>query len=147
MRITIPTYFTLFRLILIPLMVLFYFILPPKQAHFYAALMFLIASITDWIDGFLARRLKQVSNFGKFLDPVADKLIVTVSLLILIYEYSVNPFDHQSEIVGASEAYLEMMSKLITIASITIVCREMIVTSLREWMANLNLSAVVAVSF
>ncbi|RIY32998.1 CDP-diacylglycerol--glycerol-3-phosphate 3-phosphatidyltransferase [Psittacicella melopsittaci] len=134
MRITIPTYFTLFRLVLIPLMVVIYFILPSRPAHFYTALIFLIASVTDWIDGFLARRLNAVSNFGRFLDPVADKLIVCVALVLIVYEYTKSPF-------------LEHNDVLVTIAAIIVLCREIIVSSLREWMASLGQSSKVAVSY
>lgn len=132
MQITIPTYFTLFRLVLIPLMVLLYFILPDSQSHFWAALMFLIASLTDYVDGYLARKLNAVSPFGRFLDPVADKLIVSVALVLIVYEYrySASPF-----------------SIIVTIGSLIILVREFFITSLREWMAGLGLQAKVSVSF
>lgn len=134
MRITIPTYFTMFRLVLIPAMVLAFFLLPARPSHFYTALIFLIASITDWIDGFLARKLDAVSNFGRFLDPVADKLIVAVALVLIVYEYTLNSFKEYSDV-------------LVTIAAIIILSREIIVSSLREWMANLGQSSKVAVSY
>lgn len=124
-------------------MVILYFSLPSRQAHFYAALVFLIASITDWIDGYLARRLKQISNFGKFLDPVADKLIVSVAMILLVYEYCVNPFPHQYVDIF----YYKLIRVIICVCSITILCREMIVGSLREWMAEIGMSAKVAVSY
>lgn len=132
MQITIPTYFTLFRLVLIPLMVLLYFVLPDSQSHFWAALMFLIASLTDYIDGYLARKLNAVSPFGRFLDPVADKLIVSVALVLIVYEYrySSSPF-----------------SVIVTIGALIILVREFFITSLREWMAGLGLQAKVSVSF
>lgn len=132
MQITIPTYFTLFRLVLIPLMVLLYFILPDSQSHFWAALMFLIASLTDYVDGYLARKLNAVSPFGRFLDPVADKLIVSVALVLIVYEYrySASPF-----------------SIIVTIGALIILVREFFITSLREWMAGLGLQAKVSVSF
>ncbi|MFC6276407.1 CDP-diacylglycerol--glycerol-3-phosphate 3-phosphatidyltransferase [Psittacicella hinzii] len=134
MRITLPTYFTLFRLVLIPLMVLAYFLLPERPSHFYTALIFLIASLTDWIDGFLARRLNAISHFGRFLDPVADKLCVSVALVIIVYEYTHNSFHEYSDV-------------LVTIAAIIILSREIIVSSLREWMADLGQSSKVAVSY
>ncbi|RIY34111.1 CDP-diacylglycerol--glycerol-3-phosphate 3-phosphatidyltransferase [Psittacicella hinzii] len=140
MRITIPTYFTLFRLLLIPLMVVVYFSLAPRAAHFYTALIFLIASVTDWIDGFLARKLNAVSNFGKFLDPVADKLIVCVALVLIVYEYTYyrnSSFDY----------LFKQNDILVTIAAIIVLCREIIVSSLREWMASLGKSSKVAVSY
>lgn len=146
MRITIPTYFTLFRLVLIPLMVLTYFLLPERQSHFFTALIFLIASITDWIDGYLARRLHQTSSFGRFLDPVADKLIVAVALILIVYEY-VSPHINVNGSFDTNTQILKAEGVLVTVAAFIILSREIIVTSLREWMANLGQSSKVAVSY
>lgn len=130
-NLTIPTYFTLFRLLLIPLMCIIYFSGDARHAHFWSALTFAVASATDFLDGYLARRLKQVSSFGRFLDPVADKLIVTCALVIIVYEYRSS--DHTAE--------------LMAMASLIIICREMFVSALREWMAELGKSATVQVSW
>ena len=78
-----PNVLTLFRMILIPFFILFYFTDLPDW-NIYAAIIFIVASITDWLDGFLARRNNQVTNFGKLWDPIADKLLVLAALLLLM---------------------------------------------------------------
>jgi CDP-diacylglycerol--glycerol-3-phosphate 3-phosphatidyltransferase len=83
MKVTIPTAITLFRIGLIPLFVLVFY-LPFGWSNMAATVIFGIASITDWIDGYLARALKQESPFGAFLDPVADKLMVVVAIVLLV---------------------------------------------------------------
>ena len=123
--VNLPNVLTLIRIALIPIFILFYY-LPWHYAHLAAALIFLVASFTDWLDGYLARRLHQVSPFGAFLDPVADKLLVSCSLLML---------------VGNQEIYY------ITIPAIIIVGREIVISALREWMADLGRRASVAVSY
>ncbi len=123
--VNLPNVLTLIRIALIPIFILFYY-LPWHYAHLAAALIFLVASFTDWLDGYLARRLHQVSPFGAFLDPVADKLLVSCSLLML---------------VGNQEIYY------ITIPAIIIVGREIVISALREWMAELGRRASVAVSY
>jgi CDP-diacylglycerol--glycerol-3-phosphate 3-phosphatidyltransferase len=112
------------RILLIPVFVgVFY--LPASWAHGAAAVIFAIASLTDWLDGYLARRWEQSSPFGAFLDPVADKLLVTTSLLLL---------------VGAKDL------NYITLPAIIIVGREIVISALREWMAEVGRRASVTVS-
>ena len=125
MKVTIPTAITLFRIGLIPLFVLVFY-LPFAWSNMAATVIFGIASITDWIDGYLARALKQESPFGAFLDPVADKLMVVVAIVLL---------------VGAHP------SIYVVLPSIIIVAREISISALREWMAGLGDSTVVQVSF
>ncbi len=120
----LPNLLTTLRITLIPLMGIIYFS-DFKWSAFIATGVFLLASMTDWLDGFLARKLKQESKFGEFLDPVADKLIVVVALLLLIHHFQ---------------------STLITFASIVIICRELFVSALREWMSQFGKRNVIAVS-
>jgi len=125
MKITVPTTITLFRIALIPLFVLVFY-LPFAWANLAAAAIFAIASFSDWVDGFLARALKQESVFGAFLDPVADKLMVVVAIVLLVQAHP---------------------SLYVVLPSIIIVAREISVSALREWMAELGKSATVKVSF
>ena len=125
MKVTIPTAITLFRIGLIPLFVVTFY-LPFAWSNIAATVIFAIASITDWIDGYLARALKQESPFGAFLDPVADKLMVVVAIVLL---------------VGAHP------SIYVVLPSIIIVAREISISALREWMAGLGNSTAVQVSF
>jgi len=109
---------------MIPVMVLFYYL--PFDGHLLAAAVVLaVASLTDWLDGYLARRLKQTTPFGAFLDPVADKLIVAVALVLLAESHA---------------------SALLTVPALVIVGREFVVSALREWMAEMGRKASVAVS-
>lgn len=122
--ISLPNMLTWLRITLIPVLVLiFYF--PFSWAPWVAAWIFALASFTDWLDGYLARRLHQMSLFGAFLDPVADKLLVAVSLLLLVGVRHLN---------------------YITIPAIIIVGREIVISSLREWMAEMGSRASVTVS-
>ncbi len=120
----IPNILTLLRIILIPVFVLIYY-LPFQWAHPIAALFFALAAVTDWLDGYLARRLGQTSALGAFLDPVADKLIVSVALVLI----TANPDIHYVAIPAA-----------------IIVGREIVISALREWMAELGKRTSVAVS-
>jgi CDP-diacylglycerol--glycerol-3-phosphate 3-phosphatidyltransferase len=113
------------RIILIPILVIVFY-LPFKSANAIAACIFAAASFTDLLDGYLARKLKLMSPFGAFLDPVADKLLVSTSLLLL---------------VGAKEI------EYITIPAIVIVGREIVISALREWMAEIGKRASVAVGY
>lgn len=121
----VPNILTLLRIGLIPFFIVCFY-LPFKSAHIIAAVIFGLASITDWLDGFLARKLGQTSPFGAFLDPVADKLLVASSLLML---------------VGSSDVCC------ITIPAIVIVGREIVISALREWMAEVGSRASIAVGY
>jgi len=121
----IPNWLTFLRIILIPVFVLVFY-LPFEGNHIVAALIFTVAALTDWLDGYLARSLHQVSKLGAFLDPVADKLIVTTALVLLVGEKDL-PF--------------------LAIPAAVIVGREIVVSALREWMAEIGNRTSVAVSF
>lgn len=120
----IPNILTLFRIILIPAFVLFFY-LPFPWKHLVTAGIFGIAALTDWLDGYLARRLGQTSAFGAFLDPVADKLMVTVALVLLVGNHG---------------------TPWLAIPAAIIIGREIVVSALREWMAELGQRAAVAVA-
>lgn len=122
---TIPTILTLLRIALIPIFVLV-FLLPYSWANIAATAVFSLAAVTDWFDGYLARRLGQTSAFGAFLDPVADKLMVAVALVLLV---QADP------------------SPWLSIPAAVIIGREIAVSALREWMAEIGKSAKVAVSW
>ena len=125
---TIPNLLTLLRVSLIPVIVLLY-CLPIDGT--YAAAVFLLAGLTDWLDGFLARTLAQISRFGEFLDPVADKLMVVVALILL---------------VGDRQLADALLTPLIfTLVAAVVVGREIAVSALREWMAEMGERGVVAV--
>lgn len=124
MRFNIPTLLTLFRVILIPFFVLAFY-LPFRQAPFVCALIFCFAAITDWFDGFLARRWNQSTRFGAFLDPVADKVMVVIALILVVQHYH---------------------SIWITLPAATMIAREIIISALREWMAEIGKRSHVAVS-
>jgi CDP-diacylglycerol--glycerol-3-phosphate 3-phosphatidyltransferase len=121
----IPNILTGFRIFLIPIFVLFYY-LPVAWASAAAAFIFCLAGLTDALDGYLARRLDQQTAFGAFLDPVADKIMVAVSLVMIVEHYAVI---------------------WITIPAMVMICREIIISALREWMAELGQRASVAVSW
>jgi CDP-diacylglycerol---glycerol-3-phosphate 3-phosphatidyltransferase len=116
MRLTLPTILTLFRIALLPVMVIVFYA-GFKGANIAAALIFLMAALTDWLDGYIARRYNMGSAFGAFLDPVADKLMVAVTLFLLVQE---NP------------------TPLLAIVSAIIVGREITISALREWMAEIG---------
>ncbi|WP_119396386.1 CDP-diacylglycerol--glycerol-3-phosphate 3-phosphatidyltransferase [Salinibius halmophilus] len=121
---TLPNFLTLMRVVMIPFTVgVFY--LPFIWAPLLACALFTIAAITDWFDGYLARKWNQSTPFGAFLDPVADKLIVAASLVVLV-EFFASPW--------------------LTIPAIIIISREITITALREWMAQVGKRANVAVS-
>lgn len=121
----IPNLFTCLRLLLIPVLVIVFY-LPVAGTNIACAVIFILAAITDWLDGFLARTLSQTSRLGAFLDPVADKLVVAVALVLLVGEKDL-PF--------------------LAIPAAVIVGREIIISALREWMAEVGKRASVAVSF
>jgi len=120
----IPNLLTLLRIVLVPALVLVFY-LPFSWSYLVASAIFSLAAITDWLDGHLARSLGQTTNFGAFLDPVADKLMVVVALVLLIEEYAVWWF---------------------TLPALVIIGRELIVSALREWMAEVGQRKQVAVS-
>ncbi|MFY8298006.1 CDP-diacylglycerol--glycerol-3-phosphate 3-phosphatidyltransferase [Pseudoalteromonas sp. SS15] len=120
----IPNTLTTFRLLLIPVFAVVFY-LPYSWAFFAAAFIFWLASVTDILDGYLARKLDQSTPFGAFLDPVADKVMVSVALVVLATHYQ-NIF--------------------ITLASIIIISREIVISALREWMAEQGKRGNVAVS-
>ena len=122
--ITIPTALTLFRILLLPVMVIVFYA-PFHGANIAAALIFMAAAITDWLDGWVARRWNMGSAFGAFLDPVADKLMVAVTLFLLVQE---NP------------------TPLLAVTSAVIVGREISISALREWMAEIGQRATVGVA-
>ena len=124
MHMTFPMILTLLRIALIPVLVLFFY-LPFEWANLAAAAIFILAAITDWLDGYLARRLNLQSKFGAFLDPVADKLMVTTALILIL---------HQHPTIWNA-----------LIAAI-IIGRELTISALREWMSELGERNVVAVS-
>ncbi|TRY30147.1 CDP-diacylglycerol--glycerol-3-phosphate 3-phosphatidyltransferase [Aliiglaciecola sp. M165] len=122
---TIPNIITMLRVALIPIFVTVYY-LDWEWARQAGAFVFWFAAITDWFDGYLARKLKQSSAFGAFLDPVADKLIVAAALLMITHTYA---------------------TVWITIPAILLMSREIYVSALREWMGQHGKSDIVSVSF
>jgi CDP-diacylglycerol--glycerol-3-phosphate 3-phosphatidyltransferase len=120
----LPNLLTFFRISLIPLLVFTHY-LPKSYAPSLAAAIFLLASVTDFFDGFLARKLSQETKVGAFLDPVADKLIVVVALILLVQTYSY---------------------KILTICAAIIICREILISALREWMSEIGKRAKVGVT-
>ena len=121
---TIPTIMTWTRIVAIPLIVAVYYIpgLTDAARNVLATVMFVVFAITDWLDGFLARKLNQTSAFGAFLDPVADKFLVCAALLILVH-----------------------MNRVHVLVALIIIGREIAISSLREWMAQIGASKSVAV--
>lgn len=122
---SLPNLLTLMRIVLIPVLVVVFY-LPFHWVNTVAAGIFFLAGFTDWLDGYLARKLKMMSPFGAFLDPVADKLLVSTSLLLLVGAKDIN---------------------YITIPAIVIVGREIVISALREWMAEVGRRASVAVGY
>ncbi|MGC6386459.1 CDP-diacylglycerol--glycerol-3-phosphate 3-phosphatidyltransferase [Ewingella sp. S1.OA.A_B6] len=125
MQFNIPTCLTLFRVVLIPFFVLAFY-LPYAWAPTACALIFVFAAITDWFDGYLARRWKQTTRFGAFLDPVADKVLVAIALVLVAEHFH---------------------AWWITLPAATMIAREIIISALREWMAEIGKRSSVAVSW
>ncbi len=121
----IPNALTLFRILLIPVFVVLFY-LPIPQSYTATALVFALAGLTDWLDGYLARKLGQSTPLGAFLDPVADKLMVAVALALLIERYDAWWF---------------------TVPAVIVIGREIVISALREWMAELGKRTSVAVSY
>lgn len=134
----LPNMLTLFRILIIPFFVLLYY-LPIPWAHLTASGLFAIACITDWLDGYLARSLKQSTKFGAFLDPVADKLMVSIALVMIVAE-------RQFQFVSAPSVMVLIPAYMITIPAAIIVSRELVVSALREWMAEVGKHTSVVVS-
>ncbi len=128
MSFNLPNLLTWGRIVLIPLLLIVYYLpedwLPEHSQNVIGAGIFVVAAITDWLDGYLARHLKQTSAFGAFLDPVADKLMVATALLLLV------ALDNVEAPIAA-----------------IIIGREIAISALREWMAKIGESRSVAVSF
>jgi cardiolipin synthase len=128
MPLNVPNLLTWLRILLIPMFVSVLYLpgrwMTVKYADLTAAVIFVVAALTDWLDGYLARALKQTSAFGAFLDPVADKLMVAAALIVLVEFNRVN-----------------------AVVAVIIIGREIGISALREWMAKLGKSRSVAVSF
>lgn len=125
MILNLPTILTLLRVAVIPLVLALFYVQWPQARHI-AALLFIAACITDWFDGYLARRLNQTSAFGAFLDPVADKLLVAVALVMLLRD---DP------------------TGMMAILAAIIIGREITISALREWLAELGQRKRAAVSY
>lgn len=125
MEMNIPNTLTITRIAMIPILVLVFY-LPFENHQWVAAGIFGVAAITDWFDGYLARKLAQMTQFGAFLDPVADKLMVAVALVLLVEQHD---------------------TILFTLAACVIIGREIVISALREWMAELGQRTSVAVSY
>ncbi|WP_020205126.1 MULTISPECIES: CDP-diacylglycerol--glycerol-3-phosphate 3-phosphatidyltransferase [Cupriavidus] len=128
MPLNIPILLTWLRVAMIPLVVGVYYLpeawLPMHAKNMTAAGFFIVAAVTDWLDGFLARRWNQTSSFGAFLDPVADKLMVAAALLSLL-----------------------ALGRVADLIALVIIGREITISALREWMAQIGASKSVAVNF
>ncbi len=128
MPINLPNLVTLLRIVLIPLIVGVFYLpdtwLMDEGKNIAATAIFIIAAITDWLDGYLARKLNQMSAFGAFFDPVADKLVVVGALIILLY-----------------------LNRVDMVVALIIIGREIAISALREWMAQLGQAKSVAVAF
>jgi cardiolipin synthase len=123
MFLTIPTLMTWTRIVAIPLIVgVFYLNMEPHTRNLIATVMFVVFAATDWLDGYLARKLNQTSSFGAFLDPVADKFLVCASLLVLVHLQRADVF-----------------------VALIIIGREIAISALREWMAMIGATKSVAV--
>ncbi|MBQ0932405.1 CDP-diacylglycerol--glycerol-3-phosphate 3-phosphatidyltransferase [Ideonella alba] len=123
MFLTIPTLLTWARIVAIPLIIgVFYLPLAEPTRNLIATVMFVVFALTDWLDGWLARKLNQSSAFGAFLDPVADKFLVCASLLVLVH-----------------------LQRVDVLIALIIIGREIAISSLREWMAQIGASRSVAV--
>ena len=119
----LPTLLTWARIVAIPLIVgLFYLPIEPALQNLLATVMFIVVALTDWADGYLARKLNQTTSFGAFLDPVADKFLICAALLVLVH-----------------------LGRLHALIALVIIGRELAISSLREWMAQIGASSSVAV--
>lgn len=126
MQLTFPTMLTLLRIALVPVLVLFFY-LPYSWSNLACAFIFILAAITDIADGAIARSTGQTSRFGAFLDPVADKIMVSTALVLLVQRQ-------------------ETYEAVFAIAAAIIIGREITISALREWMSEIGESALVKVS-
>jgi CDP-diacylglycerol--glycerol-3-phosphate 3-phosphatidyltransferase/cardiolipin synthase len=128
MPLNVPNLLTWLRIIMIPLVIGVFYVpqswLSSWQQNLIATVLFIAAAITDWLDGYLARRLNQTSAFGAFLDPVADKLMIAAALIVLV-----------------------QLHRADAIISVVIIGREIAISAMREWMAKIGKSRSVAVNF
>jgi CDP-diacylglycerol--glycerol-3-phosphate 3-phosphatidyltransferase len=124
MKINLPTILTIIRAVLAPLVIVAFY-LPIDNRYWLAGILFAIAGLTDYLDGYLARKMKLTSNFGAFLDPIADKILVAGVLIMLVEHYR---------------------TLWITAPAIVIIYREIMVSGLREWMATRGESHKVSVA-
>jgi cardiolipin synthase len=128
MFINVPNVITMSRIILIPLIIGMYYLpadwLSPQNRNFAATSVFILAAVTDWLDGYTARKLNQMSAFGAFLDPVADKLIVVGALVVLL-----------------------QLDRVDALVALVVIGREITISALREWMAKVGQAKSVAVAF
>src|SRR5437763_2452242 len=119
----LPTLLTWARIVSIPLVVgVYYLDIAPDTQNLVGTVLFILVALTDWADGFLARRLNMTSSFGAFLDPVADKFLVVAALLVLVH-----------------------LGRVHAIVALVIIGREIAISALREWMAQIGASRSVAV--
>lgn len=121
----LPNVLTLTRIALIPIFIAVFY-LPWEWRHITTAAIFALAAATDWLDGYLARKLNQLTPFGAFLDPVADKLIVAAALILLLQVHA---------------------TVIFVLPALVIISREIVISALREWMAELGKRTSVAVSY
>ena len=128
MKLTFPMILTLLRIALIPVLVLFFY-LPYDWAPLATAAVYILAAITDWLDGHLARRMDLMSDFGAFLDPVADKLMVATALVLMVHVPPPVTFPHI----------------FLTLSAAIIIGREIAISALREWMSEIGESGTVRV--
>ena len=128
MPLNVPILLTWLRILTIPLVIGVFYVpevwLSSRHQNLIATALFIAAAITDWLDGYLARRLNQTSAFGAFLDPVADKLMVAAALIVLVW-----------------------LQRVDAIIAVVIIGREIAVSAMREWMAKIGQSKSVAVNF
>jgi len=128
MPLNVPNLLTWLRILTIPLVIGVFYVpgvwLSSGHQNLIATSLFIAAAITDWLDGYLARRLNQMSAFGAFLDPVADKLMIAAALIVLVW-----------------------LQRVDAIIAVVIIGREIAVSALREWMAKIGQSKSVAVNF
>ena len=124
----IPNMLTLFRIALIPVFVIMFY-LPFSWSFMASAVVFVLAAVTDWLDGFLARRRQQVTPLGQMMDPLADKLLTSAAFIALV------------------QMVTEQQTAWFTIPALVVVGREILVSALREWMAEIGKRTSVAVSW